>query len=333
MPSSRRSFLRLATGTVLVGAGCNGRSPTEGLTNDTDQSAAPNPRTDSTPSTDGRSATATDEDEASSTTPGVSFVLHDVDPEDAPGARVGVVSPDVWRWLTEAAETGAVDIATEEGWSPTFPVASETPTPTPEDGMAPRVALAVAEADVLVVDGDPYTVRTTYGGGEAGYQLKTEPVGSVDEADPPDETDSVAEVSALPPDQRRIARAAIENESGYSVGFHETASEAFEGVREYDYLRHEDETYWTFTVHGDKFRRHTTLWLSPVEGVGEADVVLEVESVELSTRGQELFAAAVVDGAEQVASAEAVPAMLADAVEAYDLLATATGLYRARITG
>jgi hypothetical protein len=329
MPSSRRRFLRLATGTLLVAAGCSSRPATESTT-DTDRSSSPDSGTDSPPSTDGPSSTATDEGDDEGT-PGTSLVLHDVDPEDASGARVGVVSPDVWGWLTEAAETGAVDIATERGWSPTFPVAGETPTPAPEDGMAPRVDLALAEADVLVVDGDPFAVRTTYRAAEASYRLKTEPVGSIEEADPPDETDTVADVSDLPPDQRRIARATIENDSGYSVGFHETASEAFETVREYDYLRHEGETYWTFTVHGDKFRRHTTLWLSPVEDVGEDDVVFEVEPVELSKRGRELFAAAVVDGAEPVASAEAVPATLADAVETYDLLATTTGLYRARI--
>jgi hypothetical protein len=256
-------------------------------------------------------------------------VLHDVDRDDLPPrSRVGVVSPEVWEWVTTATEAGAVDVATEEGWEPTFP-GRETPTSTPAEGAAPNVDLAVATADVLVVDGEPYAVRTTYRASEASYRLKTRPVGASD-VEPPDETDAVAAVSELPPEQRRVALAAIEDD-GYSVGFHEERGEAFEAVTGYDYLRYEGETYWTFVVHGDKFRPHTTLWATPIDTVDDGDdVVFEVERVDLSERGQRVFAAAVADGGERV---ESVPETLAAAVETNDYLATTTGLYRARIDG
>ncbi|WP_142859231.1 hypothetical protein [Salinigranum halophilum] len=158
--------------------------------------------------------------------------------------------------------------------------------------------------------------------------MKTEPVGAIEEADPPEPTDTVANVASLPPAQRRIARAAVQNEAGYDVGYHEERSEAFEAVSEYDDLRFEGETYWTFTVHGDRFLVHTTLWAEPVEQVGEDDVVFEVNPVILSDRGFEAVTTAIESPA---ATAETVPETLADATATYDALATTIALYRARL--
>jgi hypothetical protein len=326
MPASRRQFVRRTTTVAVVAtAGCGGRTDA-GRESTSDRGEAADTPPDGSPS----SAPT----ERTTSPPRSSLVLHDVDRDDLPRrSRIGVVSPPVWEWLTAAAETGAVDVATEDGWSPPFPD-DETPTPTPteraERAKAPNVDLAVAMADVVVLDGEPYAVRTTYRAGEASYRLKTRPV-SANDVEPPDETDTTAVVSELPSDRRRIALAAIEDEDGYVVGFHEERSEAFDAVAEHDYLRHDGETFWTFVVHGDKFRPHTTLWATPIDAVDDGDdVVFEVERVDLSERGQATVAAAVPDGAEPV---ESVPETLAEAVETYDYLATTTGLYRARIDG
>ena len=303
---------------ALIGAaGCGGRSDTG------EEATAEAADTDDTPTDGGGSSTTAD---GTTSAPRASLVLHDVARDDLPRrSRVGVVSPPVWEWLTTAAETGAVDVATADGWSPPFP-GEETPTPT-ERAAAPNVDLAVAAADVVVLDGEPYAVRTTYRAGEASYRLKTRPV-SASDVEPPEGTDATAVVSELPPARRRIALAAIEGD-GYAVGFHEDRSEAFDAVAEYDYLRHDGETYWTFVVHGDRFRRHTTLWATPVDSVDDGDnVVFEVGRVALPERGRSTVAAAVADGAEPV---ESMPEALAEAVETYDYLATTTGLYRARI--
>lgn len=329
MPSSRRAYCRRAVGLLAVGAGCGGRPGV----------SSPSPSTADTPVTatgglDERTATATATAEETT-----SLVLHGVDSDALPRrARVGVLSPEVWDWVTTAAETGAADVGAEDGWTPTFPSEEVTPTPAPgsasapetrtESRGAPRVDLAVAAADVLVVEGRPYAVRTTYRAAEASYRLQTERVGATEEADPPEATDAVANLASLPPDQRRIARAAVRNETGYAVGYHEERSEAFEAVSEYDYLRFEGETYWTFTVHGDRFLVHTTLWAEPVERVGEDDVVFEVEPVTLSERGREAVTAAITSPA---ATVETVPETLADATATHDALATTTALYRARL--
>lgn len=86
--------------------------------------------------------------------------------------------------------------------------------------------------------------------------------------------------------------------------------------------------YWTFTVHGDRFLVHTTLWTEPVEQVGEDDVVFEVNPVTLPDRGFEAVTTTIESPA---ATVETVPETLADATATYDALATTTALYRARL--
>jgi hypothetical protein len=323
MPSTRRAYCRRAVGLLVVAAGCSGRPGSSS------PSTADTPVT-ATGGVDERTATATATAEETT-----SLVLHGADADDLPRrAQVGVLSPEVWDWVTTAAETGAADVGVEDGWTPTFPSKQPTSTPAPgsasgtgtESRGAPRVDLAVAAADVLVVEGRPYAVRTTYRAAEASYRLKTVRVGATEEADPPEATDTVANVASLPPDQRRIARVTVRNETGYAVGYHEERSEAFEAVSEYDYLHFEGETYWTFTVHGDRFLVHTTLWAEPVEQVGEDDVVFAVKPVTLSERGREAVTAAIESPA---ATVETVPETLADATATYDALATTTALYRA----
>jgi hypothetical protein len=321
MPSSRRTHCRRAAGLLLLGSGCGGRSSTA--------SRVETATTAATDRTDGRTQTATGATDGAGET--TSLVFHDVDLDGLPRpARVGVLSPEVWEWVTTAAETGAADVGVADDWTPTFPAEGSAPTsdPDPTARRAPRVDLAIAGADVLLVGGQPYAVRTTYRAAEASYRLKTRRVGSIEEAEPPEATDTVANVSALPPDQRRIARTAVEAEHGYHVGLHESRSEAFEAVSAYDYLRHEGETYWTFVVHGDNFLVHTTLWAEQVEEVGDAGVVVKVEPVTLSDRGREVVGTAIESTAVTV---ETVPESLADAVATYDALTTTTTLYRARL--
>jgi hypothetical protein len=330
MPSSRRRICRHAALALVLGAGCSGRQT------GTDTSDA-----DASPSADGSGETASTEpttDSADTGTHGTetspptrtSLVLHDVDRGDLPHrSRVGVLSPDVWGWVTTAAETGAVDVGTEEGWTPAFPTGRETETPT--GPASPRVDLALAAADVLVVDGERYAPRLVYAG-ESFAAVEGVPVESVPA---PDDSRSVGEVrvanvSDLPPAQRRVAVAAIENERGYEVGPHERRSEAFEAVRAYDYFRYRNRSYRRYFAQGDTFHVHTTLWADPVETVDEDDVVFEVEPVDLSARGREIVATAVTDDAG-AATVESMPPELVDAVETNDFLATTTRLYRPRL--
>jgi hypothetical protein len=192
-----------------------------------------------------------------------------------------------------------------------------------------RASGALGAADVLVVDGEPYAIRVVYAG-EASYRLKTKPVGSSEEAEPPEATDTVATVSDLPPAQRRIAREAVENETGYYVGYHDRTTETFETVRGYDYLEYENETYWTYVAHGDNFFVHTTLWVEPVESVDEEDVVFEVAPVDLSEEGRAVVTEAI-RAESGSASVETVPSALAEATETFEALTTTTGLYGPRL--
>ncbi|WP_152042003.1 hypothetical protein [Salinigranum salinum] len=332
MPSSRRRICRHAALALVLGAGCSGRQ----TGTDTSDATA-------SPSADGSGETASIEpttDSAETGTPTrTSLVLHDVDRDDLPHrSRVGVLSPDVWEWVTTAAETGAVDIGTEEGWTPAFPTrrGTETSTPTsqtstPTGPASPEVDLALAAADVLVVDGERYAPRLVYAG-ESYYAVEGVPVESVPAADDSRSVGEVrvANVSDLPPAQRRVAVAAIENERGYEVGTHERRSEAFEAVRAYDYFRYRNRSYRRYFAQGDTFHVHTTLWADPVETVDEDDVVFAVEPVDLSARGREIVATAVADDAG-AATVESMPPALVDAVETNDFLATTTRLYRPRL--
>jgi hypothetical protein len=261
-----------------------------------------------------------------------SLVLHDVDRDDLPHrSRVGVLSPDVWEWVTTAAETGAVDVGTEEGWTPTFPTGRGTETSTPTGPASPRVDLALAAADVLVVDGERYAPRLVYAG-ESYYAVEGVSVESIPASDDSRSIGEVrvANVSDLPPAQRRVATAAIENERGYEVGYHERPSDAFEAVRTYDYFRYRNRRYRRYFAQGDSFDVHTTLWADLVETVDENDVVFEVEPVDLSARGREIVATAVADDAG-AATVDSMPPELVDAVEASDFMATTTRLYRPRL--
>jgi hypothetical protein len=272
MPSSRRHVRRrvaFALASVL-GAGCGGRqagTATPSTGSDASTSAAGSEPTTTT-------ATATGNTDTGTTTR-VSFVLHDADTDDLPHrSRVGVLSPDVWEWLVRAAETGAVDIGTPEGWEPTFPTGRETSTPTqtPVGSTSPEVDLALAAADVLVVDGERYAPRLVYAGesSDAIEGLSVESIPAPDDERSGDEI-RVATVSELPPEQRRIVRAAIENEHGHEVGYHGRRSEAFEAVRAYDYVRYRNRSYRRYLAQGDGFEVHTTLWADPVDAVETSD--------------------------------------------------------------
>jgi hypothetical protein len=130
MPSSRRTYCRRAVGFLVMAAGCSGRPGSSS------PSTADTPVT-ATERVDERTSTAT-----ATAAERTSLVLYDVDADDLPRrARVGVVSPEVWDWVTTAVETGAADVGVADGWTPTFPSERPTPTPSGRRTAPPRPAI------------------------------------------------------------------------------------------------------------------------------------------------------------------------------------------------